>query len=481
MLAIACPSCGAPCRVSLDRADVIACTGCGKRQAPPQAAKERLAAAERVLSETSERARQLHGYPRALVRGAFGWSYVLVAALLAVWSASAVRSCQPEAMETTYHVPWVLPIFGASLALLVALPAFVSMARSARRVRQLARAAPPLAAGEPASCRVCGGPLGTAIGVVRCRHCRADNLLDAGVMARAGERHAVEVRDLEDEARALTADIADTRVTGLIFSVALSVFAVPAAAIFFGDNALEYANVPLGDEVSYAVEEGGGSDADFRTCLRSGHGPRAAAYYGDHHPRWIVGHGIGWTTDRVIAVKHNLAFGDVVIGASAGASFHVVYLLEGICVQGMPPGVTSPKNPKLPALTPPPAPATSVRLDDQPIDKAATCHPYVDFLVACGFLTGPQIPGRDAGDEDEMRLTTKASDECKATSTSPYDERSIHCYQTAIAPLTNPALDQPTPNWRKPPGTPRKNERARPECKAWLACTPGLGKDRAPR
>ncbi|MCZ7687634.1 MAG: hypothetical protein M5U28_56400 [Sandaracinaceae bacterium] len=105
----------------------------------------------------------------------------------------------------------------ASMALLLLAPyglALVSVvllfrwsSRRKRRLEDACAAAPPAAAGQPARCRVCGGPLETpapgAPPIVRCGFCAADNLAAGPAYARASSaRRAV----LESYAEAVRAE-----------------------------------------------------------------------------------------------------------------------------------------------------------------------------------------------------------------------------------------------------------------------------------
>lgn len=89
------------------------------------------------------------------------------------------------------------------ILLVAALLGWMFLRRSRRKLERACCAVPPLKAGEPAGCHVCGGPLqsrGTQK-VVRCGYCGADNLVAPAVLRHAGARRKAVVGDYQREVR----------------------------------------------------------------------------------------------------------------------------------------------------------------------------------------------------------------------------------------------------------------------------------------
>ena len=192
------------------------------------------------MALSDARARQLHGLSRALVASSplYAVGFVLVTAASAMWSATAVWYGQPTGIFATKERDISLSVLGAILTVLVALPGAIVSFRETRRLRGVTEALPPLRVGDSAACRVCGAALTGGSGVIRCKHCAADNVVDAKLLARAGGRRESDLRDVESEAIAGASEIGQTRTFGLAVTATMSLLAVPFVTIIYGDRLL---------------------------------------------------------------------------------------------------------------------------------------------------------------------------------------------------------------------------------------------------
>lgn len=189
----------------LGRPDWIRCPACHYQGAPPADCVPSLQRAAQIVVGSSQRHRQLGAAQRrTLLLGRGRSRRFSVLALLAAAPLVACGGCglvmgaslddfllSDVALMLTPIVSFVLPVTGLWLWL-----------RSARRrLEEACVAIPPLVAGEPVTCYVCGGPLAPS-GVrplARCDWCAADNLVDPAALARAAHRQTEVVGSLEGE------------------------------------------------------------------------------------------------------------------------------------------------------------------------------------------------------------------------------------------------------------------------------------------
>jgi hypothetical protein len=118
----------------------------------------------------------------------------------------------------------------ALVALLCGVVCFVWLAQRERRARTLAAAVPPLVAGAPAGCRVCGADLVATGGeaFARCRYCGADNLVDPRDLERARRTQEQHVDDFQ---RAVAARISGSATVGIAGAVGAIVASIAAPVV----------------------------------------------------------------------------------------------------------------------------------------------------------------------------------------------------------------------------------------------------------
>jgi hypothetical protein len=444
VISVACPTCGAPCRVSLRERNVVACAKCGWRGPPPSGARERIDAAAKAIGESDARVRQLRGLARVLARGAPGAliSYAIVAVGVAIWSALVAGSCQPRSLAKHELAGNALPISAAAIALILALPALVSMLSTARKLHGATLAVPPLRAGEPAACRVCGGPIGRIDGVVRCDYCHADNVVDAKLLARAGERRSDALKDDVEAMREGVEDIGETRTIGVIVNLSLCAFAVPMVTVLFGMNALERAG--FASHTRFNRYECGG-DPHFHCAGRPGSRVRDSDECfatGSIDASWMVGRNLARAKQRVVAAERNWFFGEVVVVDPPGL-WGAIEATEGTCVEAPPseqwtaemkrlgkPTHAGGIDPRPFTFGPDAGKNDEVKLlgasDGQDI---AQCFEWVSFAFDCGI--GKPTPEPRLGlAENERRVqavlrSTVAQCEQRRP---PYDAKLLACY-----------------------------------------------------
>lgn len=295
-----------------------------------------------MLSQTDARARQFRGLRGAVAASASATiiGHVAFAAAVAVASAAITRACNTPTpglfgyVRTVPH-PNVLPALAAILSLVIALPPLFALLRTGRRLREIARAVPPLRAGEPSACRVCGGAV-TGLGVVRCRFCSADNVVDASVLARAGEAHSDAAHDLEGEVQAQAAALGETRGLGFPMVAALALFPVPFIATWLGEPLAARIDIPVTKDAGFALDEEGPlpghQTKKHALCVRN-----ASACLGAHSgcvaldrvaAQWLTGR----TTveGRRISAVHDNALRGLEVVVEGGE----VQPLSGTCVEG---------------------------------------------------------------------------------------------------------------------------------------------------
>lgn len=273
-----------------------------------------------------------------LARGAPGAfiSYAIVAAVVAVWSSTIAGSCQPRELAKHELAGNVLPTSAAVIALIVALPALVSMVRTARKLHGATLAVPPLRPGEPAACRVCGGPIGRIDGVVRCDYCHADNVIDAKILARAGERRADAMKDDVEALQERADDIGQTSMVGIIFNLSLCAFAVPMVTVLFGMNALEHAG--FASHTRFTRYECG-ADPHLHCANRPGvhvRSEESCVSTGTIEASSMVGHNFAGAKQRVVAAERNWFFGEVVVLDPPNLWGGAIEATDGSCVEAPP-------------------------------------------------------------------------------------------------------------------------------------------------
>jgi len=208
VLAMACPSCGAPVPLSLADPDRYTCRACDSSGALPPEVLTRLEEARTVLHSHSESERQLGRAVRTAVTRGGRLEFVqlvllglLLAPVLLVLLSMAVNLIGAQGAQAASLLGSVVGI--AAMAVLVAVAGALSLGVlrwTRNRVSTAAAAVPPAHPGESVRCHVCGGPLVTGVNsVARCSYCSADNVVDAAIIQRASASRLTVLDDYAGE------------------------------------------------------------------------------------------------------------------------------------------------------------------------------------------------------------------------------------------------------------------------------------------
>ena len=301
----------------------------------------RVREARRTLEGAAVRQRQFSG-----VRGAVASSLTLtlvvqlvLATVLALRSAAITSDCQRPAAWTSTRMehPTLLPTVAAVVNLGMSVVPLVGLLRARKKLRAIARALPPLAAGAPSACRVCGGPV-IGFGVVRCPFCAADNVVDAEVMRHVGEVHGVAASILDEEVRTQATAIGETRGLGFPLVASMALLPTPFIVIWFAPPLLSQINFDVDPAERFHLSERGplaNASEPHQLCLTvtvdcTPKDSRCVA----HEPvpfTWLVGK----TTmqgEPIVGVRENLVRGRQVLVAGGRAIDHAGLL----CVAGEP-------------------------------------------------------------------------------------------------------------------------------------------------
>ena len=201
MLVTTCPRCGKPTPARLASPDEVRCVACGYDGLPSPDAIPTLRAARDFLLGRDVRKRQLGDTrARALSQNAplyFAVLFVVASVpctyeffatfdTLRDWSGRN-RTYGGAVLATLMLVGvW---IFGTS--------AFLRVKRAQADLRAACAALPPERQGDPARCRVCGGPLPAGDAVVRCPFCATDNYADPKLVSKLAERQSHDATEYE--------------------------------------------------------------------------------------------------------------------------------------------------------------------------------------------------------------------------------------------------------------------------------------------
>lgn len=217
MRTVSCPNCGASAALSIEAVDSHTCVACKttfalspemqRSLADGRAALERAAEADRQLDER-ERKSLADGRAAGRWTGAWIAATLLPPTLLGLgWGALTLGQERPS---------WSLFVFGLipiAFSLVLVRSARGAMARATSALLEACAADLPAGPSQPACCHVCGAAIAASTEpVVRCRYCRADNVIDASIVAKAhahrdksrvesAETIAARLRSLRDEAK----------------------------------------------------------------------------------------------------------------------------------------------------------------------------------------------------------------------------------------------------------------------------------------
>lgn len=245
MLGILCPRCGRPTPVPLSAPDEMRCAACGHAGPTPEPARSRLREAWVALEQLDVRRRQISGAQRLAFDAHYG--RVLAVFWLLLFSCGAFEGLATAAGIANHGFDdWIDiagPLCGFGACLLSGLLVLALLRWGRRGFEATYAANPPAIEGGEATCHVCGAPLPAptvaTTGVVRCRFCQADNLVDRAVMLRVARTRKLVV---EDHARAVLRGA--HRFGNVATAVGLSLLCIlPPAALgaHFGVRKLVYA------------------------------------------------------------------------------------------------------------------------------------------------------------------------------------------------------------------------------------------------
>ena len=201
MLVTICPRCGKPAPARLASPDELRCAACGYDGPPTSEAVPTLHAAREFLLGRDVRKRQLDdARARALSQNAPLYFAVLfaVASVPCTYEFFATFDTLRDwsGRNRTYG--------GAVLATLMlvgvwifGILAFLRVKRAQADLRAACAALPPERKGDPARCRVCGGPLPAGDAVVRCPFCATDNFADPKLVSKLAERQSHDATEYE--------------------------------------------------------------------------------------------------------------------------------------------------------------------------------------------------------------------------------------------------------------------------------------------
>ncbi|MBL8679262.1 MAG: hypothetical protein JNK05_08865 [Myxococcales bacterium] len=217
MRTVSCPNCGATAALSIESVDAHTCVACKQSFALSPEMQRSLADGRAALARAAEADRQLDERERKSVADAGvanRWTGAWIAATLVPpallglgWGALTLGQERPS---------WSLFVFGLipiafSGALVVA--ARGAMARARYALLEACAADLPAGPSQPACCYVCGASIAASTEpVARCRYCRADNVVDPAIVAKAhahrdrarvesAEVIAARLRTLREEAK----------------------------------------------------------------------------------------------------------------------------------------------------------------------------------------------------------------------------------------------------------------------------------------
>ncbi len=234
MLVTACPRCGKPTPARLASPDEIRCLACGYDGPPlPEAAPTLLAARQFVL-ERDARSRQLDdARARALSQNApllFAVLFVLASVPLTYELVTTLPTLMDWSGRNQTYGGAVLAFVLFIGIWIFAVRAFFRVKSAQARLRAACAALPPERQGEPARCRVCGGPLPAGAAVVRCPFCATDNFSDLAAIDALEERETSDVLGYEfavTRAEALTQSVTFSEQTrALAFAVGVPLVAL---------------------------------------------------------------------------------------------------------------------------------------------------------------------------------------------------------------------------------------------------------------
>jgi uncharacterized Zn finger protein (UPF0148 family) len=259
MLVTTCPRCGKPTPARLASPNEIVCAACGYDGPPsPEAASTLLAAREFLLSRNA-RSRQLdEARSRALAQNApllFGALFVLATVPLTYEFATTFSTLRDWSGRNSTYGGAVL---GALLFVgiwIFGIRSFFRVKRAQEDLRAACAALPPERKGDPARCRVCGGPLPASNAVIRCPFCATDNFFDPDVLNELDERQSHDTAEYEfavARAESLTQSVTLSEQTrALVLAIVVPVVALLPMAIL--TQILLRIELPTNDHVRYEL------------------------------------------------------------------------------------------------------------------------------------------------------------------------------------------------------------------------------------
>ncbi len=230
MIGTSCPRCGARVPLSLAAPDTLRCVSCRHVGPLPGDVADRMRLAVDVFHAADLRGRQLTAAQRRGLTSSGLYTFLFLATfgVLAVPFLTCAVCALPDAQTGRAADPMTVVAFVGPLVVFAAsgLFLFTAIGRARRKLQLACAANPPAAAGEPATCHVCGAPLPVVAhgAIVACDFCRADNVVSAEVLRRVHDVRHIVLDDFAADVRSQTIAVGSTagRVTALAFGAALA-------------------------------------------------------------------------------------------------------------------------------------------------------------------------------------------------------------------------------------------------------------------
>lgn len=188
--------------LSLASVHGVRCGACGYHGPPRPEVLARLRIAESELFRLDQRSRQLDAAGRDAIRRALrtGWGAIAVLVLgaipfVGIAVAGVLEGLAHDGPVTNRAI--VVGVICLPMVVHVSVGALLvrSISGAKRRLLAASAAVPPVRAGEPVTCAVCGAPLAVhgVDPIARCGHCAADNVVHPSALAQAVSTRAMDV------------------------------------------------------------------------------------------------------------------------------------------------------------------------------------------------------------------------------------------------------------------------------------------------
>ena len=258
MLVTNCPRCGKPTPARLASPDELVCAACGYDGPPSPDAAPTLHAAREFLLGRDVRKRQLDdARAKALSQNApllFAILFVLASVPCTYEFATTLHTLRDWSGRNQTYGGAVLATLMLVAVWIFGIRAFFRIKRAQDELRAACAALPPERKGDPARCRVCGGPLPAGDAVVRCPFCATDNFSERDTIAKLEERQSHDAAEYEfavARAETMTESIGfDQEVRALAIAIVVPIVAAWPMSVL--TQILLQIELPVNDTVRYA-------------------------------------------------------------------------------------------------------------------------------------------------------------------------------------------------------------------------------------